>query len=93
MIWAIRWAVSAMVNGRTPALRPCSGRSGPPNAIRHAWSSLTKAMGIDVDREQRLEHGLQRIGDPKSCCGVVMWRSPPVSLLCCFFVDGKLREG
>ena len=39
--------------------------------IRHAQSSSTKAVRIDVDRQQRLQHGPQRIGNAES--GVVRW--------------------
>jgi hypothetical protein len=41
-------------------------------AIRHTRSSPTKAMGIDVDGQQRLEDGPQLIGNPEACRGAVI---------------------
>jgi len=34
-------------------------------AIRHARASSAKAVGIDMDGQQRLEDGPQLIGNPK----------------------------
>jgi hypothetical protein len=53
--------------------------------IRHARSSPTKAMGIDVGWEQRLEHGPELIGNSKVRRGVVIGRSQSLSWLVVLF--------
>ncbi len=50
-------------------------------AIGHARPSSTKAMGIDVDREERLKYGPEVIRDAKSSGRTVIGRALSLTLL------------
>lgn len=54
-------------------------------SISGAWSSASKAMGIDVDRQQRLQYRPQLVGDLKPCRGRIIRRPLPFSFLGFFF--------
>ena len=49
-------------------------------AIGDARSSSAEAMGIDVDRQERLQHRPEGIGDAKTGGGPIIGRASPLAL-------------
>ena len=57
--------------------------------IRHARPSSAKAMGIDVDGQQRLKHGPEIIRDPRSSSRMVIGRALSRSRLVIVFAHSE----
>ncbi len=57
--------------------------------IRHARSSAAKAMGIDMDGQQRLKHGPELLRDPKPGRSTVIGRALARSWLLIVFAHSE----